>query len=314
MCKEVGAYPKCNQCPAFVAPDATPGVMTWEELLEHMDNLSSWGHESLKGWRKQASALQTAAASCTDQDLNRRVQLQNKLAGVCEDMCKEVGAYPKCNQCPAFVAPDATPGVMTWEELLEHMDNLSSWGHESIKGWRKQASALQLSSKSCTDQDLERRTLVQNKLAGVCEDMCKEVGAYPKCSQCPAFVAPDATPGVMTWEELLEHMDNLSSWGHEEIKAWTKQASALQTKSVQSEQACLAEETTRRAQVQNKLAGVCEDMCKEVGAYPKCSQCPAFVAPDATPGVMTWPELLTHMDNLVAWGQESIKGWHAQAR
>merc|ERR1719231_1394726 len=58
--------------------------------------------------------------------------------------------------------------------------------------------------------------------------MCKEVGAYPKCSGCPNFVPPDATPGVMTWEELLEHMDNLADWGHEQIKAWAKQASALQ--------------------------------------------------------------------------------------
>eukprot|EP00929_Paragymnodinium_shiwhaense_P000773 TRINITY_DN1009_c0_g1_i2.p2 TRINITY_DN1009_c0_g1~~TRINITY_DN1009_c0_g1_i2.p2 ORF type:complete len:197 (+),score=54.67 TRINITY_DN1009_c0_g1_i2:68-658(+) len=168
--------------------------------------------------------------------------------------------------------------------------------------------------KSCLAADLKRRAQFQNKLAGVCEDMCKEVGAYPKCSQCPAFVAPDATPGVMTWDELLEHMDNLSSWGHEELKTWAKQASALQMGAAQTEEACQEAEQKIRAKFQNKLAGVCEDMCKEVGAYPKCSQCPAFVAPDSTPGVMTWPELLTHMDNLVAWGQESIKGWHAQAR
>merc|ERR1719262_1602038 len=83
--------------------------------------------------------------------------------------------------------------------------------------------------KACVAEDLKRRAQVQNKLASVCEDMCKEVGAYPKCSQCPAFVPPDATPGVMTWDELLTHMDNLSEWGHGEIKAWTKQASALQT-------------------------------------------------------------------------------------
>jgi len=51
---------------------------------------------------------------------------------------------------------------------------------------------------------------MQNKLASICEDMCKELGAYPMCAGCPNFVAPDSTPGVMTWEELLEHMDNLS--------------------------------------------------------------------------------------------------------
>jgi DNA/RNA-binding domain of Phe-tRNA-synthetase-like protein len=318
MCKEVGAYPKCSQCPAFVPPDATPGVMTWEELLTHMDNLSSWGHGELKVWRKTASALQTTTVvdeqACAAEDLKRRAEVQNKLASVCEDMCKEVGAYPKCSQCPAFVPPDATPGVMTWEELLTHMDNLSSWGHGELKAWTKTASQLQTHSdeSACVAEDLKRRAQVQNKLASVCEDMCKEVGAYPKCSQCPAFVPPDATPGVMTWEELLTHMDNLSSWGHGELKAWTKTASQLQTKS--DESACVAEDLERRAQLQNKLASVCEDMCKEVGAYPKCSQCPAFVPPDATPGVMTWEELLTHMDNLSSWGHGELKAWTKTAR
>merc|ERR1719181_959843 len=56
--------------------------------------------------------------------------------------------------------------------------------------------------------------------------MCKEVGAFPKCT-CPDFVAPDSTPGVMTWDELLEHMDNLSEWGHGELKAWTAQARSM---------------------------------------------------------------------------------------
>eukprot|EP00929_Paragymnodinium_shiwhaense_P053719 TRINITY_DN26904_c0_g1_i2.p2 TRINITY_DN26904_c0_g1~~TRINITY_DN26904_c0_g1_i2.p2 ORF type:complete len:177 (+),score=43.15 TRINITY_DN26904_c0_g1_i2:1-531(+) len=132
------------------------------------------------------------------------------------------------------------------------MDNLSSWGHESLKGWRKQASALQTKSvtkqQACVAEEIKRRAQVQNKLASICEDMCKEVGAYPKCNQCPAVVAPDATPGVMTWDELLEHMDNLSSWGHESLKGWRKQASALQTKSVTKQQACVAEEIKRRAQ------------------------------------------------------------------
>merc|ERR1719198_2955677 len=149
-----------------------------------MDNLVEWGAGELKGWHKQASALQTVATTMSD--MERRMQVQNKLAGVCEDMCKEVGAYPKCTQCPKFVAPDATPGVMTWEELLEHMDNLVAWGQGKLKDWRKTASALQKSDNK-VGTDLEHRMQVQNKLAGVCEDMCKEVGAYPKCTQCPKF-------------------------------------------------------------------------------------------------------------------------------
>merc|ERR1719159_143225 len=182
----------------------------------------------IKGWVKTASALQTVKApkvaaveskavvvqestACAAEDLKHRMQLQNKLAGVCEDMCKEVGAYPKCSGCPNFVQPDSTPGVMTWEELLEHMDNLAEWGRDTIKGWVKQASALEKAqvvhskavvvqeaaqeSKACAAEDLKHRMQLQNKLAGVCEDMCKEVGAYPKCSGCPNFVQPDSTLG-----------------------------------------------------------------------------------------------------------------------
>merc|ERR1712085_245138 len=241
----------------------------------------------------------------------------------------------KCAQCPAFVEPDSTPGVMTWDELLEHMDNLVAWGADTIKGWHKQASALQkhvklaavsmkssMTEQACVAADSKIRAQVQNKMAGIREDMCKEVGAYPKCAQCPAFVEPDSTPGVMTWDELLEHMDNLVAWGQDSIKGWQKQASALQKhvklaavsmKSTMTEQACMAADSQIRFQVQNKLASICEDMCKEVGAYPKCAQCPKFVEPDSTPGVMTWDELLEHMVNLVAWGADSIKGWQKQA-
>merc|ERR1719261_1689593 len=106
-------------------------------------------------------------------------------------------------------------------------------------------------------------------------------------------------------------MDNLVEWGEGENKKWAAQASALQESSKQT--SCAAEDLQHRAQLQNKLAGICEDMCKEVRAYPQCAQCPGFVAPDSTPGVMTWEELLEHMDNLVEWGQGMIKGWHAEA-
>merc|ERR1719171_1370768 len=212
-------------------------------------------------------------------DLKARTRMQNKLAGMCEEMCKEVGAYPNCSQCVGFIPPDSTPGVMTWEELLEHMDNLVDWGHDQLKSWRKQASALQVhmkasnaavflhntaksDDKACVAMDLKIRMRVQNKLAGMCEDMCKEFGAYPNCAQCEGFVPPDSTPGVMTWEELLEHMDNLVDWGHDQLKSWRKQASALQVNpklsavsvflhSKSDEKACAATDLKIRTQVQN---------------------------------------------------------------
>merc|ERR1719390_183877 len=154
----------------------------------------------IKGWKRRASALQKAGTfdaknlritqdskACATEDLKHRAQLQNMLAGACEDMCKEVGAYPKCSNCPDFVQPDSTPGVMTWDELLEHMDNLSYWGHDMIKGWKKRASALQKAvalkaknskiaqdSNACATEDLQHRAQLQNMLVGACEDMCKE--------------------------------------------------------------------------------------------------------------------------------------------
>jgi len=315
MCKEIGAYPLCAGCPNFVAPDSTPGVMTWEELLEHMDNLSEWGHGEIKAWGERAAQLiQMKGKSCQQNEVHYRAAVQNKLAGICEEMCKEVGAYPKCT-CPGFAAPDSTPGVMTWDELLDHMDNLVEWGEGEIKGWHSQAGGavlVQTTEAACEKSDSAVRAKVQNRLAGVCEDMCKEIGAYPLCAGCPNFVAPDSTPGVMTWEELLEHMDNLSEWGHGEIKAWGERAAQLIQQNVKG-MSCQQQQVHHRAMVQNKLAGICEEMCKEVGAYPKCT-CPGFAAPDSTPGVMTWDELLEHMDNLVEWGAGEIKGWHSAAR
>merc|ERR1712113_467370 len=111
---------------------------------------------TLKAWRKQASVLEldrhqalaqkvvSSEQSCIKADLSNRMQVQNKLAGVCTEMCKEVDASAgMCKICPDFVKPDATPGVMTWPELLEHMDNLVAWGQDELKSWRGHASALQ---------------------------------------------------------------------------------------------------------------------------------------------------------------------------
>merc|ERR1719158_183324 len=52
---------------------------------------------------------------------------------------------------------------------------------------------------------------------------------------------------------------------------------------------------------------VCVAICKATGAYPSCSGCSNFVPPDPTPGVMTWPEMFTRMDDLVDWGRDQLK-------
>ena len=50
-------------------------------------------------------------------------------------MCKELGAYPEKFTCPGYAdTTDKTSDAMTWDELLTYMDDVSSQGHEAIKG------------------------------------------------------------------------------------------------------------------------------------------------------------------------------------
>lgn len=315
MCKEVGKYPDCPQCTNLTPHDETPNEVTWPELLTRMDELYGWAHGEANTWNNEASQLQVAGSTeraCITADQQYRAHVQSRLAGACEEMCKEVGAYPNCQMCANFKKPDETPGVMTWPELLDHMDNLVQQGHDKLKAWNAAAkhasSAIQVSGeeKACEARDASVRQKVQAKLHGACEDMCKEINA--SCEHCEGYVAPDATPGVMTWDELNDHMDNLVEWGQGQLKGWRKAATLLQIAA--SQPSCVALDQQRRAKFLSKLAGACEDMCKKVGAYPNCN-CEGFQPPDSTPGVMTWEELLAHMDNLVEQGHDQLKAWRA---
>merc|ERR1719437_281959 len=142
--------------------------------------------------------------------------------------------------CPDYVdTTDKTPGVTTWEELLQFMGDLESWGHETLKGWKKDMAAIQKSkavfkavqvSKACTAEDMRHRALVQNKLAGICVEMCKEVGAYPEGCTCPNYTdTTDKTPNVVTWDELLGYIEKVETYGHEKNMEWTKKYSAIQS-------------------------------------------------------------------------------------
>merc|ERR1719378_407903 len=104
-----------------------------------------------------ASALKREQ-SCAAQDLAIRSMFQNKLADVCVDMCKELGAYPEKCTCPGYTdTTDKTPGVMTWDELLKYMDDVSSNGHAAIKGWRGMAALQRGSNSSCVNCGPHRR-------------------------------------------------------------------------------------------------------------------------------------------------------------
>ena len=178
-----------------------------------------------------ASALQDQAASCEAEDLAVRAQLQNKLADVCIDMCKELGAYPEKCTCPDYAdTTDKTPNTHTWEELLKYIDSVETFGHAKNQEWTKKYSAIQRAksaqslvsvSKACLSQDLKHRAMVQNKLRDVCIDMCKEVGAYPEKCTCPNYTdTTDKTPTVVTWSELLGYMDSVADSGAAAIKSW----------------------------------------------------------------------------------------------
>merc|ERR1719408_291274 len=79
------------------------------------------------------------------EDEKRRVQLLQSLTVLandaneaCVEMCKQIGAYPKCD-CPKFEPPDATPGVVTWDELYAMFDQLKDSGREMLKKYSKLA-------------------------------------------------------------------------------------------------------------------------------------------------------------------------------
>eukprot|EP00413_Alexandrium_margalefii_P049394 CAMPEP_0204610042 /NCGR_PEP_ID=MMETSP0661-20131031/61291_1 /ASSEMBLY_ACC=CAM_ASM_000606 /TAXON_ID=109239 /ORGANISM="Alexandrium margalefi, Strain AMGDE01CS-322" /LENGTH=66 /DNA_ID=CAMNT_0051621831 /DNA_START=56 /DNA_END=252 /DNA_ORIENTATION=+ len=50
-----------------------------------------------------ARRAETRSSACNAEDLAARARLQNKFAGICIDMCKEVGAYPEHCTCPNYV-------------------------------------------------------------------------------------------------------------------------------------------------------------------------------------------------------------------
>merc|ERR550514_435516 len=252
--------------------------------------------------------------------MKHRVAVQNKLHDVCVDMCKELGAYPEKCTCPGYTdTTDKTPGVMTWDELLAYMDEVSANGDQGLKGMSAM-SALQQKvhvaevSKACQSNDMKHRVAVQNKLHDVCVDMCKELGAYPERCTCPGYTdTTDKTPGVMTWDELIARMDDVVAYGRQSAKDW-KAMSALQQKVhvAEASKACQTEDLKHRMAVQNKLHDVCVDMFKELGAYPEGCTCPDYKdTTDKTPGVMTRDELLTYMAEVAANGRSAIKGWHA---
>merc|ERR1719440_656841 len=91
----------------------------------------------------------------------------------CENMCKDIGAYPNC-QCPGFngqpASSDDTPSCST----TYGQDPNSPMPNDAFVNCVKENTATFLMQMKSTNFGVD------------CENMCKDLGAYPNC-QCPGF-------------------------------------------------------------------------------------------------------------------------------
>merc|ERR1719215_512583 len=163
-----------------------------------------------------------AVESCAEEDHGRLAALQAKMAVLdvkCEEMCKKMDLYPKC-QCPGFEGnpptdddtrkcmtqycqdpstPCPTEGFVTcvketttvsalqWDSLLQRFDSSMNLYTGMVRAMEAQTSNHTV--KSCAEEDHGRLAALQAKMAVLdvkCEEMCKKLGEYPKC-QCPGF-------------------------------------------------------------------------------------------------------------------------------
>jgi len=169
-----------------------------------------------------AQAILVAQNGCSSQDLQRRSSLFAKMAvfdAKCEEMCRAVGAYPKCD-CPGFQGNPPSSGDMRkcmeqycqdpsdpcptdgfvncvkastevsalqWDSLLQRFDTSLSLYSGMVR--RAEATKASAGGASCEEKSFDHEALLQAKIAALdvkCEEMCKKLGEYPKC-QCPGF-------------------------------------------------------------------------------------------------------------------------------
>merc|ERR1719409_1795071 len=175
------------------------GVMLAAGVASH-DTVSSHAHETGK---------------CSSNSKAVTVLLQNKVEDMgvpCEEMCKELGAYPNC-QCPGFAGMPASEGddracyvkycqdpshpcptedfvtctkelttvaVLQWDTVFSHVSqSLDAMVHNMRLG--KAAVALHSEAGRCSSNSKAMTVLLQNKVEDMgvpCEEMCKELGAY----------------------------------------------------------------------------------------------------------------------------------------
>jgi hypothetical protein len=112
--------------------------------------------------------------SCPNQEFGITALLQSKAGGTdCEAMCKSLGAYPNC-QCPGFGGQPASAGDGRDCYTLNCQDPSSPCPNDPFVNCVKENTAAFLMQMKTSSLDVP------------CENMCKNLGAYPNC-QCPGF-------------------------------------------------------------------------------------------------------------------------------
>lgn len=178
-----------------------------------------------------ALSLQGADQGCQSSDGDALALVQANMAVLdekCEEMCKRLGIYPKC-QCPGFEGNPASDGdtrkcivqycqdpndpcptdafvacvksatkisALQWSSLLRRVDSTLGgfshpWAIEIVNKFQSRAGS------GCNGAQGAAYALIQARVVTFdekCEDMCKRLGVYPKC-QCPGFEGNPSSDG-----------------------------------------------------------------------------------------------------------------------
>merc|ERR1719161_1527344 len=181
-----------------------------------------------------------------NEDFGVRALLQSKVGGAdCEGMCKKLGAYPNC-QCPGFngepASSDDTRGCYT----KYCQDPKSPCPNDAFVNCVKANTAAFL-------QQMKASTFGAD-----CEGMCKKLGAYPNC-QCPGFNGEPSSSDDTRACYVKYCQDPTAPCPNDAFVGCVKENTAAFL-----------------MQMKTTSFGVdCENMCKDLGAYPNC-KCPGF--------------------------------------
>merc|ERR1719487_2664984 len=167
-------YPRKAEEARRVAEEAEKARREAEEKKEKAEEAKKEQEQKAEESKKKAEELKKAEAEAAA--ALEKVKNVSSAAAEATEHAKKLAAKKNTNATKAAVNSAPKSNVTTSTEQ---------------KNAKKTAL---VTVKSCDAQQKNARALIQEKLAmfGVqCEDMCKEMGVYPKC-QCPGFAGQPA--------------------------------------------------------------------------------------------------------------------------